>query len=359
MFVSHPRLEAPGKSVNTVIMKSWQALILSLAMHAMLVAALLPFHLTKPTQFKPAPIEVEILRNESPAKPESLKAEATITAKATESKSAARTVPHEKSSPNSPKLAPKNSSKAENSSNLQSLLSTPYNSARPSSSNTAESENIKDTEAPGTIQNAPRGRSGAWEEGSYSGKDDPSVAWGAGSGTFDRVQDLVLMSKFQKKIDAMLFYPGVLARRKISGIVNTRIVLNSKGDCDWHRTQINAAEPHLRIYILHLLKKVCTENFARYTRKRELTNIDMSFHFEISEDRTSKELIETNQSVIGNVLVFYRQSRNSIAEWHLGPLTGVFPIPWVTLDFDWVMEHFESLVEKKDPLGEFKSGTND
>jgi hypothetical protein len=163
------------------------------------------------------------------------------------------------------------------------------------------------------------------------------------------------MDRFHQKVDALLFYPGVLARHKISGTINTRIVLNSEGDCDWQRTKIRAGDPHLRIFILHLLKNLCDENFKKYLGKRETTNIDMSFLFSISENPTTDELIRQNQKIVGNVLLFFRNSHQSVAEWHLGPFTGMFPIPWVSLDFPWIFENFDKYIHHKDPMADFKN----
>lgn len=199
-----------------------------------------------------------------------------------------------------------------------------------------------------------RQREGAWEEGSFSLNDDPNVAWGAGGGTFDRIQELALMSRFHEKVNGLLFYPGVLARHKIKGTVNTRIVLNQDGDCDWHLTKINANEAHLRLFILHLLKKTCDENYKKYLGARTNTNIDMSFEFSISEQPTTQELIRQNQKVLGNVLLFFRNSQQSIAEWHLGPFTGVFPLPWVNLDFGWIQENFDRYVNRKEQMNEYR-----
>ncbi|MBS1969425.1 MAG: hypothetical protein JSU04_03925 [Bdellovibrionales bacterium] len=196
-------------------------------------------------------------------------------------------------------------------------------------------------------------REGSWEEGGYSKEDDPNVAWGAGGGTFERIQDFSLMKRFHAKVDALLFYPGVLARHQISGFVNARIVLNQKGDCDWRLTKIRAADPYLRVYILHLLKKVCDENYKNYLGGRVMTNVDMTFQFSISEQPTTDELIQQNQKILGNVLFFFRNSHQSVAEWHLGPLTGVFPLPFVNVDFAWVFENFDKYVNHKDPLQEF------
>lgn len=198
-----------------------------------------------------------------------------------------------------------------------------------------------------------RQREGSWDENGYSKDDDPNIAWGAGGGTFERIQDFSLMSRLHAKVDALLFYPGVLARHEISGFVNARIIFNQEGDCEWERTKINAAEPYLRVYILHLLKKVCDENYKNNLGGRVSTNVDMTFQFSISEQPTTEELIRQNQKILGNVLFFFRNSHQSVAEWHLGPLTGVFPLPFVNVDFEWVFENFDKYVNHKDPLQEF------
>lgn len=72
-----------------------------------------------------------------------------------------------------------------------------------------------------------------------------------------------------------------------------------------------------------------------------------------TEEPTTEELIRRNQKIIGNVLLFYRNSHQSIAEWHLGPFRGMFPIPWVNVDFDWIIENFDKHVNEKDPVKEF------
>ncbi|MGZ3797695.1 MAG: hypothetical protein ACXVB1_15090 [Pseudobdellovibrionaceae bacterium] len=207
-------------------------------------------------------------------------------------------------------------------------------------------------EIAGTIKKSNRQREGSWEDSGFSLNDDPNVAWGAGGGNFERVQELALMSHFQEKVNSLLFYPAVLAHHKISGLVNTRLVLNDKGDCDWALTKINSNDAHLRLFILHLLKKTCDENYKKYLGTRISTNIDMSFEFSITEQPSTQELIRQNQKVLGNVLFFFRNSQHSIAEWHLGPFTGMFPIPWGSLDFGWIEENFDRYVNHKDPMNE-------
>lgn len=191
----------------------------------------------------------------------------------------------------------------------------------------------------------------SWDEGEVSGKDDPNVEWGAGGGSFARIEEMNLMQFFYRKFDAVLFYPEILARHKIGGVVNARIVLNRSGECDWQKTQIRAAEPYLRVYVLHMLKNVCHENFKSYTRQRESTNIDISVNFSISEQPTTDELVKSQQRIVGNVLLLFRNSQHSVAEWRLGPFTGLFPIPAVSLDFGWLQEHMSG---GEDPFQEFR-----
>lgn len=199
-------------------------------------------------------------------------------------------------------------------------------------------------------------REGTWDENGYTTNDNPNVAWGAGAGTFERIQDLGFMQFLHRKIDGILFYPEVLARHKISGTVNTRIVFNKEGSCDWHNTKIQAGDPYLRVFVLHILKKVCGENFKHYLKNRTQTSVDMSFQFLISEHTSEQEYIDEHQKIVGNVLLFFRNSQQSVAQWHLGPFTGVFPIPWVSLDFGWIMENFDKYVDHEDPMGDFKDG---
>jgi len=174
--------------------------------------------------------------------------------------------------------------------------------------------------------------------------DDPKAAWGQGSAEFKRLEDLGLMNRIYEHTEQALYYPGILARHKIEGIVNARLVIAEQGLCDWHETIISSTNPHLRIFILSVLKEVCSQNFKPYLRGRKLTNIDFSFEFELTEHDDSK-LIESKNKIIGNVLMFYRNSHQSVTEWHLGPLMGLFPIPAVAVDFGWLQENWDRVMK--------------
>jgi hypothetical protein len=183
--------------------------------------------------------------------------------------------------------------------------------------------------------------------------DNPNADWGSGAGTLERIQDFNLYKVLYTQIDSTLFYPGVLARNKITGTVNARIVLEKSGDCSWQKTKIQGHDAYLELYVLDVLKTVCKMNFKRYLAGREITNADLSFKFDINENN-DWERLEKEKVIVGNALLFYRNSHQSIAEWELGPFHGIFPVPMIYLNIPWIQENWESLVSKKDPLKEFR-----
>lgn len=190
------------------------------------------------------------------------------------------------------------------------------------------------------------------------GKDNPLAEWGSGSASAERIRDYTLFQALYKQVDGFLSYPGVLARHQIKGTVNARLVLSADGNCEWGQTQILGTEPYLKLYILDLLKKVCHTNFKKYISEREVTNADLSFRFDISESNDPEE-IKKQKLIVGNVLLFYRNSQQSMMEWELGPFRGIFPVPAVYLNIPWIQENWDRLVEKKDPMNEFKKKFGD
>lgn len=183
--------------------------------------------------------------------------------------------------------------------------------------------------------------------------DDTSAPWGAGGREFKRIAEYNLMNRIQSQTENLLYYPAVLAAHGIEGNVNVRLVLNEVGQCDWSKTEISSANSYLKVFVLDLMKSVCKQSYKQEVRGRKLTLVDFSFQFAIAE--SNDESIKREKSkIVGNVLLFYRNSHRSIAEWRVGPFTGMFPLPFVNLDFPWLKEHWETYIEKKDPLAEFK-----
>ncbi len=184
-------------------------------------------------------------------------------------------------------------------------------------------------------------------------RDNPNSDWGSGSSTFQRISDYNFYRILYNQVDGTLFYPGILSRQKIKGTVNARIVIASTGDCDWQMTKIHGGDPYLSLYVLDVLKNVCKMNFKKYLGNKVLANADLSFRFDINENN-EKDRLDQEKVIVGNTLLFYRNSHHSIAEWELGPFKGMFPIPAVYLNIPWIQENWDRLIHKKEPLDEFK-----
>ncbi len=182
-------------------------------------------------------------------------------------------------------------------------------------------------------------------DGSSGAPDDPNAKWGEGSAEFGRIADFNYLDKVKDQVEGLLYYPGVLARNHISGQVNTRLVVDGDGKCQWHHTQIHSSNAYLRIYVLDLLQKLCAHDMQYVVQQRKLSNIDMTFQFQLTE--TSLDLHKEKELVVGNVLSFYRNAASSTLEWQLGPIRGMFPIPAVNVDFIWIKEHWQDWVEGK------------
>lgn len=183
--------------------------------------------------------------------------------------------------------------------------------------------------------------------------DNPGAEWGSGAGTFGRIKDYNFFRVFYSHIDSSLAYPGVLARHKITGTVQARVVVDRNGSCDWQRTKIEGQNGYLGLYVLDVLKRVCQMNFKQYIGDREVTNADLSFKFDINEN-DDWQRVEKEKFIVGNTLLFYRNSHQTVMEWELGPFRGMFPIPMIYLNLPWLQENWDSLVNKKEPLKEFK-----
>ena len=228
---------------------------------------------------------------------------------------------------------------------------------------------VNQTNAPAVVELAPSfqpRRANESSQADFSPKfdsdgvpmDDPTARWGSGGSEFARVRDLGKFDRLYDLIDANVMYPSVLAYHGIQGTVNARLILKQNGKCDWHHSHIDSTSSHLKVYVLDVLNKVCARNLTSFARKESPANLDLSFKFAITEH--DDELLKAQEKkVIGNVFLFYRNSQASIAEWHLGPFRGMFPVPFVALDFAWLQENYDSVMHSRDPLRDFKDHLTD
>ena len=174
--------------------------------------------------------------------------------------------------------------------------------------------------------------------------DDPYEAWGVGGKDLERMTHPGLMNMVYNTVNGLTFYPGVLARKDMQGVVYSRLVILKSGGCDWGKTQIRSRSRYFRVYVLSVLKKTCRQNFAVQMKGLHQANVDLAFHFEITEG-PGWEKIEDFNHASGNALMFYRNAQKSKLEWNFGPFKGLFPVPVVNLDFVWLKENWDRYVK--------------
>ncbi|MBX7231185.1 MAG: hypothetical protein K1X29_03770 [Bdellovibrionales bacterium] len=172
--------------------------------------------------------------------------------------------------------------------------------------------------------------------------------WGSDSSDFQKIGQFDFMNEIFYEINNLLDYPSILAQNKIQGSVHSSLIITPKGQCDWKSTRIISGQVYLRVYTLDLLKKLCLKNFPRASRFEKNIQVDLSFLFTIWESNDPS--IKKDQSrILGNMLMFYRNSHQSRTQWKLGPFTGMFPIPIVAIDFGWLQENWDQYINHKKP----------
>ena len=183
----------------------------------------------------------------------------------------------------------------------------------------------------------------------------PEGAWGSHGADFAQYAEHIGdLDQLRQEIEQMLFYPGVLSRRRIQGAINARLIFAKDSNCAFKKTRVEGAEPYLRVYVLALIDKVCRLSLISRLGFREGQMVDLSFNFYISENLVTREQDEQKSGISGNVLTFQRGFTESSLEWELGPIRGTWFAPMVFLNVPWVVENWEKYVDKKDPLRDFR-----
>lgn len=171
--------------------------------------------------------------------------------------------------------------------------------------------------------------------------------FGSGGGGMKYVKHTLRFDQIIRDVEDMLNYPYPLGKRGIEGTINARLAFDGQGRCDVKRALLSGGSPYLRVYVLALLKKLCA---LEQTRLPEPMNLDLSFAFRITDEQPRPD----PGKITGNVLLFTRTFPKGWAEYQLGPIRGVWFAPVVSLDWPWVVEHWEEWVDGKDPLAAFR-----
>lgn len=185
-----------------------------------------------------------------------------------------------------------------------------------------------------------------------SGNMDPgSDSWGSRSVSIESLENTLFYKTIYEAIDGSVYYPAVLAKRKIEGTFQARLTFDAVEGCLWKKAVISEGNPHLRLFVLDLLRRACDNETVRRLRPLRTVTADLSFLFAIGEGPGKLNFEEDRRKhgprMIGNVLMFEAHSIQSVMAWQLGPFTGVFPIPYVSVDFEWLQENWDKVVNGK------------
>ncbi len=184
------------------------------------------------------------------------------------------------------------------------------------------------------------------------GAGDLQLGWGEGGGDFARIADNLFFDNIREQIEGLLYYPPVLARNNISGVIKSRLVLTGRGECDFARTSVSGSQPYLKNYTLSVLKKLCAIDLKRGLPQKDWIVMDLAFDFDLNHDPYGADY---KNITVGNVLLFHRAA-SSVAEWKLGPFKGYWFAPVINLDFQWFADKWDKDVKGRDLYEDFKGG---
>lgn len=176
-------------------------------------------------------------------------------------------------------------------------------------------------------------------------------AWGSHSGSRENWENILFYKTIYEKIESGLFYPKAFARHRIEGHIQARLTFDPVAGCLWKKATISEGNPHLRVFVLDLLRRACNDETVHRLRPLRVTTADMSFEFAIGEPSAKRDHEDETRKhgprMIGNVLLFQAHSVKSALTWELGPFTGTFPLPFIYVNFPWLQENWDKIVNGK------------
>ena len=81
--------------------------------------------------------------------------------------------------------------------------------------------------------------------------------WGVRGGSLKEMEHFAAYDKLMREVQGLLYYPGALEFRKISGTIHARLYFTKGSKCDRKRTSAMGHHYYLRFYILAVIQKLC------------------------------------------------------------------------------------------------------
>ena len=174
--------------------------------------------------------------------------------------------------------------------------------------------------------------------------------FGSGGGDFKQIENGLPLQMIAREVDGMLYYPSALIKAKLTGGVNVKLFFAPEGGCDWRFTQIDSTALYFRVYILALVKKLCSLDQIKNLKLSRGRRVDLSFNFHITKDFEGKRTPPPR--IVGNVALFEREVIEPPFSAQLGPLKIYGP--YVGIDFLELYQMWDDWLNERDPLEEFR-----
>lgn len=174
--------------------------------------------------------------------------------------------------------------------------------------------------------------------------------FGVGGLRFKNIQDFQQIERLALEADGLLYYPSALARREWSGGVNVKLHFHPEGGCDQKRLSIDSGSQYFRIYILALVKKLCSLPQVERMKLSSAHRVDLNFLFLLMDPSQYQD--HPKIEISGNVVMLQRHIINSPIDIPLGPIRIYGP--YVAIDFSYLFERWDQYTTGHDPLEEFR-----
>jgi len=159
-----------------------------------------------------------------------------------------------------------------------------------------------------------------------------------------------LLQYLYQRIDNGLHYPKEFKDKLIEGHVYAELLFSEEGGFLRDESTVNSSVRFLKVHVSNLLGRVLKseipQSLINYDGKLMLK---CSFWFHVSE-HNDPSLIKAQERISGKELVFYRNYHHSVAQWQVGPLSGMWGIPYVSIDLLKAGKMVNKLFGGKDPM---------
>lgn len=167
----------------------------------------------------------------------------------------------------------------------------------------------------------------------------------------DSLTQAVPMQNVGDQVESALDYPVEFRNAGMEGTVTADVRFSADGTLE--KPVARSRSNYLRVHVLRVLRRTLASGLPlTYTRGRPV-GLRFRFDFILSD---ADQLIRPEVREVNGNFHFQRVGRG-FGEWKLGPLRGVWFVPAVALDPEWIVDAAKKTFSRKaeiDPLETYR-----